>query len=100
MSLEQIFRRFWWVFLLAFIFVWQNLRRKAKIKATRRRSLAKARKVKAAGVSSTQSSSGGSRSTTKPKKTGKRKNLSKKAFLALMAKGRAKAARARAKAGG
>jgi len=95
MSLEQLFRRFWWVLLLGFIFIWQNLRRKAKIRATRRRSLAKARRVKAGGGRSTTRSPRRKKGNPKPKKAGKRKKLSKAEFLRRMHLGKLKAARAR-----
>jgi len=95
MSLEQLFRRFWWVLLLGFIFIWQNLRRKAKIRATRRRSLSKARRVKASGGRSTRKRSGRKKGNPKPKKAGKRKKLSKAEFLNRMRLGKLRAARAR-----
>jgi len=96
MNLEQILRRFWWVFLLGFIFVWQNLRRKAKIRATRRRSLAKARRAKAGGVRSTRKPSRRKKGNPKPKKAGKAKKISKKEFLRRMRLGKLRAARRRA----
>jgi len=95
MSLEQLFRRFWWILLLGFIFVWQNLRRKAKIRATRRRSLAKARRVKAGGDRSTRRKPGRKKGNPKPKTGGKRKKLSKAEFLKRMRLGKLRAARAR-----
>jgi len=95
MSLEQLFRRFWWVLLLGFIFIWQNLRRKARIRATRRRSLSKARRVKAGGVRSTRKRSGRKKGNPKPKTGGKRKKLSKSEFLKRMRLGKLRAARAR-----
>jgi len=95
MSLEQLLRRFWWVLLLGFIFIWQNLRRKARIRATRRRSLSKARRVKAGGVRSTRRTSGRKKSKAKAKTGGKRKKLSKAEFLKRMRLGKLRAARAR-----
>jgi len=95
MSLEQLFRRFWWVLLLGFIFIWQNLRRKAKIRATRRRSLSKARRVKASGGRSTRGKPGRKKGNPKPKTGGKRKKLSKQEFLRRMRLGKLRAARAR-----
>jgi len=95
MSLEQLFRQFWWVFLLALIFVWQNIRRKAKIRAVRRRSLAKARRAKASGVRSTRKPSRRKKGDPKPKTGGKRKKISKKEFLNRMRLGKLRAARAR-----
>jgi len=95
MSLEQLFRRFWWVLLLGFIFIWQNLRRKAKIRATRRRSLSKARRVKAGGGRSTRKSSRRKKGNPKPKKTGGRRKISKAEFLKRMRLGKLRAARAR-----
>ena len=95
MSLEQLFRRFWWVLLLAFIFIGQNLRRKAKIRATRRRSLAKARRAKAKGVRSTRKPSRRKKGNPKPKKAGGRRKISKKEFLKRMRLGKLRAARAR-----
>jgi len=97
MSLEQLFRRFWWVLLLGFIFIWQNLRRKAKIRASRRRSLAKARRVKAGGGRSTRKTSGRKKGNPKAKTGGKRKKLSKADFLKRMRLGKLRAARARKK---
>jgi len=96
MNLEQLFRRFWWVFLLAFIFVWQNLRRKAKIRATRRRSLAKARRAKAGGGRSTRKPPGRKKGNPKPKKRKKPGKISKKEFLRRMRLGKLRAARRRA----
>jgi len=95
MSLEQLFRRFWWVLLLGFIFIWQNLRRKAKIRATRRRSLSKARRVKAKGVRRVRKVSGRRKGNPKAKTGGKRKKLSKAEFLKRMRLGKLRAARAR-----
>lgn len=95
MSLEQLFRRFWWVLLLAFIFIGQNLRRKAKIRATRRRSIAKARRVKAKGVGSTRKPSRRKKGNPKPKTGVKRKKLSKQEFLNRMRLGKLRAARTR-----
>lgn len=96
MSLEQLFRRFWWVLLLAFIFIGQNLRRNAKIRATRRRSLSKARKAKAKGVRRIRKVSGRRKGNPKPKKVGRSK-ISKKEFLNRMRLGKLRAARARRK---
>lgn len=99
MSIEQLLRRFWPVLLIVLIFVFKNLQRKAKLRASRRRSLAKARRAKAAGTRSTGGTGRGRkrRSTTrKPKKSGK---LSKKEFLNRMRLGRLKAARRRKAAG-
>jgi len=97
MNLEQLFRRFWWVLLLAFIFIGQNLRRKAKIRASRRRSLAKARRAKASGGRRTTTTARRKKGNPKPKKAGKRKKLSRKEFLKRMRLGKLKAARARAR---
>ncbi len=99
MSLEQLFRRFWWVLLIALVFVWKNFQRKAKIRARRRRSLAKARRVKASGKRS-----GGVTGRARKKKPVARKakksgKLSKKEFLNRMRLGRLRAARARKAAG-
>jgi len=96
MNLEQLFRRFWWVFLLGFIFVWQNLRRKAKIRSKRRRSLAKARRVKAAGDRRTRKPPRRKTGNPKPKTGGKAKKISKKEFLRRMRLGKLRAARRRA----
>lgn len=99
MSLEQLLKRFWWVLLILFVFVWKNLQRKAKLRASRRRSLAKARKAKKKGGSSTRrttTSRSGRTTTRKPAKKGK---LSKKEFLNRMRLGRLRAARARKAAG-
>jgi len=99
MSLEMIIRRFWWVLLLVAVFIGQNLRRKAKIRSKRRRSLAKARRVKAGGVRSTRRTGGTRKKTSNRSKTKKSGKLSKKEFLNRMRLGRLRAARARKAAG-
>jgi len=92
MSIEQLLRRFWPVLLIVFIFVWKNLQRKAKLRASRRRSLAKARRAKAQAVRSARPRK---RATSNP---ARRRKISKKEFLERMAKGRRKAALARKRA--
>jgi len=95
----MIIRRFWWVLLLVAVFIGQNLRRKAKIRAKRIRSLAKARRAKAGGGRSTRRTGGTRKKKSGTRNPAKKGKLSKKEFLNRMRLGRLRAARARKAAG-
>ncbi len=99
MNLELLIRRFWWVLLIAVIFLWKNFQRKAEIRDRRRRSAAKARKAKKELDNPTGSSGGRRRTGPKPKKAGKSGKLTKAQFKARMAEGKRKAAARRNRGG-
>jgi hypothetical protein len=100
MKFADVFRKFWPIFLIAAIFISQNLRQGAE----RRRRTAKARRTRLANLRASKKPKGrkrtkgsAGRGSFKPGRKGKLGPKAKAEFLARMARGRRKAAKSRGK---